>query len=218
MRYKCLVLDHDDTVVDTTPSIHYPAFLEAMRVIRPDEPLPTVEEFIGYNFHPGFEVMLRDVKRFTDEEVEVEQRIWHQFSDHATPEAYPGFRELLDAFRAEGGKIAVVSHSHVDNIVRHYRALFGFVPDVVYGWERPEHERKPHAFPLVDAMRLMNLGPRDLIMVDDLKPGLDMAQACGVDFAYAGWSCTSGMVGDQMRAHATYAFDTVGAFADFLFR
>ena len=25
MRYKCLVLDHDDTVVDSTASIHYPA-------------------------------------------------------------------------------------------------------------------------------------------------------------------------------------------------
>ena len=29
MKYKCLVLDHDDTVVDSTASIHYPAFLEA---------------------------------------------------------------------------------------------------------------------------------------------------------------------------------------------
>jgi len=35
MRYKCLLLDHDDTVVNSTATIHYPAFLEALRLLRP---------------------------------------------------------------------------------------------------------------------------------------------------------------------------------------
>ena len=33
--FKCLILDHDDTAVASTPAIHYPAHLEAMRVLRP---------------------------------------------------------------------------------------------------------------------------------------------------------------------------------------
>jgi hypothetical protein len=32
MRYPCLVLDHDDTLVRSTPEIHYPSFVEALRV------------------------------------------------------------------------------------------------------------------------------------------------------------------------------------------
>ena len=35
MRYRCLILDHDDTVVNSTATIHYPAFLEALKLLRP---------------------------------------------------------------------------------------------------------------------------------------------------------------------------------------
>ena len=34
-RIKCLALDHDDTVVMSSPEIHYPSFVEAMRLLRP---------------------------------------------------------------------------------------------------------------------------------------------------------------------------------------
>ncbi|HOK48860.1 MAG TPA: hydrolase, partial [Sedimentibacter sp.] len=30
MKYKCLVLDHDDTAVKSTPDIHYPSFVKAL--------------------------------------------------------------------------------------------------------------------------------------------------------------------------------------------
>ena len=35
-RIKCLALDHDDTVVMSSPEIHYPSFVEAMRLLRPE--------------------------------------------------------------------------------------------------------------------------------------------------------------------------------------
>ena len=35
LRYPCLVLDHDDTVMDSTAHIHYPAFLDEMQQMRP---------------------------------------------------------------------------------------------------------------------------------------------------------------------------------------
>ena len=35
----CLVLDHDDTVVASTPTIHYPAFLDAMEEHAPGSEL-----------------------------------------------------------------------------------------------------------------------------------------------------------------------------------
>ena len=54
MRYKCLVLDHDDTVVDSTASIHYPAFLEALKVLRPGCETISLEDYFRENFDPGF--------------------------------------------------------------------------------------------------------------------------------------------------------------------
>ena len=35
LKYKCLVLDHDDTVMDSTRLIHHPAFLVYLREVRP---------------------------------------------------------------------------------------------------------------------------------------------------------------------------------------
>ena len=39
MKYKALVLDHDDTSVKNTPEIHYPAFLKTLELLRPGEKL-----------------------------------------------------------------------------------------------------------------------------------------------------------------------------------
>ena len=35
MRYQCLVLDHDDTVVNSTATINYPAFVQTLQKLRP---------------------------------------------------------------------------------------------------------------------------------------------------------------------------------------
>ena len=37
-------------------------------------------------------------------------------------------------------------------------------------------------------MDKLHLKPQELVMVDDLKPGKDMADAVGVDFIAAGWA------------------------------
>ena len=36
LRIKCLVLDHDDTAVKSTPEINYPSFMKALAVLRPE--------------------------------------------------------------------------------------------------------------------------------------------------------------------------------------
>ena len=46
MRYKCLVFDHDDTVVDSTATIHYPCFVEYTRTRYPGKTCTLEEYFI----------------------------------------------------------------------------------------------------------------------------------------------------------------------------
>lgn len=215
MRYPCLVLDHDDTLVRSTPEIHHPSFVETVRLLRPDMPLPTLAEFIAHNFDPGFLPMCRNVYRFTDEEMKIEQEIWQRYTARI-PDYYDGFERLLTRHRAQGGKVCVVSHSEKRVILRDYRAHFGFEPDLVFGWELPEEKRKPHAYPLDAIMEALGFSNRELLMVDDLKLGLDMARSLSVDFAWAGWSDTAFVTRDFMEKNATYSFGAPGALEEFL--
>lgn len=61
MKYRCLVLDHDDTVVKSTPDIHYPSFVEALKLLRPDMETLSLEEFVSYCFNPGFSELCKDI-------------------------------------------------------------------------------------------------------------------------------------------------------------
>ena len=104
------------------------------------------------------------------------------------PKAYPGIREILERHRAAGGIIAVVSHSMRENIERDYRENDLPMPDVIFGWEQPPEQRKPNPWPLERIMERFALRPEELLVVDDLKPGHDMARAAGVPLAAAGWA------------------------------
>ena len=187
LNYPCLVLDHDDTLVNSTAVIHYPAFRQALDVLRPGLEL-TLEDYLRYNFTPGFTALCRDILHFTPEEEAYQTQNWLRRVDAHIPRVYPGFPELLKRFRAEGGRVCVVSHSMRANILRDWRENGLDAPELVFGWDVPPECRKPSPWPLEEIMRRLSLPPEALLMVDDLKPGLDMARACGVDFAAAGWS------------------------------
>ena len=49
LKYPCLVLDHDDTTVNSTATVHYPSFVEYMEKHFPRVHL-TLEKYFLYNF------------------------------------------------------------------------------------------------------------------------------------------------------------------------
>ena len=53
MTYPCLVLDHDDTVVNSTATVHYPCFAEYTAKFFPRAKRYTLEEYVLKNFDPG---------------------------------------------------------------------------------------------------------------------------------------------------------------------
>ena len=46
LRVRCLVLDHDDTVVKSTPEINFPAFLRSLKDLRGTT--MSYEQFVEY--------------------------------------------------------------------------------------------------------------------------------------------------------------------------
>ena len=215
MKYKCLVFDHDDTVVNSTATIHHPCFVEFLREYYPGEEMD-LEEYFLLNFEPGFVPMCRERYGMTDADLAFEARYWQDYVQHHIPAAYPGIREIMERQKAAGGLVCVVSHSFDYNIRRDYAANALPEPDAVYGWERPENQRKPWPFPLEDIMARFSLQPSELLMIDDLKPGYDMALAAKVDFAAVGWSNDIAPIETFMRRNSPLYFKTVPELAAFL--
>lgn len=186
MRYKCLVLDHDDTVVASEATVNYPCMLDVLDRFRPGEYI-SPEDFTRWCFRMDFADFLREKYQFTEQELKQEHQMWRDYAATRIPPAYPGIRELILEQKKQGGLVCVVSHSSRFNILRDYRAHFGIEPALIFSCDDPPAQRKPNPYPLEQIMARYDLMPKDLLMVDDLKGGFDMARVAGVDFAFAGW-------------------------------
>lgn len=215
MRYKCLVFDHDDTVVNSTATIHHPCFQEFLDLRRPGMKC-SLEHYFLKNFDPGFLPMCREEYGMDEETLQAEMDYWRAYVKNHIPAAYPGIREVMERHKTAGGLICVVSHSMEDNILRDYRENGLPEPDAVYGWGQPVERRKPYPWPLREIMHRFSLKPEELLMIDDLKPGYDMAAACGVPFAGVGWANEISEIESFMRANCHVYFKTVAELDAFL--
>lgn len=82
-------------------------------------------------------------------------------------------------------------------------------PDLIFGWELEEYQRKPNRYPIIEIIKRFKLNSNEMLVVDDLKPGLDMARSCNVKFGAAGWSHMIPEIEDYMRCNSDYYFSTV---------
>ena len=79
LKYKILALDHDDTVVKSTAEVHYPAFLETLKALRPEISM-SLETFNEYCFSPGFFPLCREILKLTDKEMVLQDGIWKNYA------------------------------------------------------------------------------------------------------------------------------------------
>lgn len=217
LKYPCLVLDHDDTVVQSEATVNYPYFCYILDQLRPGTKI-TLEEYIYGCFHQGFVDMCKSKYGFTDEEQDLEYRGWKEYIKNHIPAPYAGIEEIIRRQKEAGGLICVVSHSSAETIIRDYKTHFGILPDAIYGWDLPEHQRKPSAFPLENIMEKYSLKPEQLLVIDDLKPAYDMCKKAGVPIGFAKWSkIEQPEICSQMSQLCNFTFDSPQALAQFLF-
>ena len=217
MRYPCLVMDHDDTVVNSTATIHYPCFVEYLKIYRPGMTI-SLEDYWLKNFSPGFVPMCREDFGLDDRELQLELEFWREYVRSHVPAAYAGIQEVLWRHVERGGTVCVVSHSLGEHIRRDWRENGLPEPTLVYGWDEPPEQRKPNPYPLTDIMARLGFRADELLMVDDLKPGYDMARAAGVDFLAAGWSNDLQPIERFRRENCRHYAPTVASLAKLLDR
>lgn len=218
MKYKCLVLDHDDTVVNSTATIHYPCYAQYIAERKPHLVGKfSLEAYLCKSFHPGVLEFFENDIGLTREEIREEEVYWRDYVKNHIPTAYEGIKEILERFQAEGGILAVASHSFSHYIERDYKKNSLPMPQKIYGWDLSLEKRKPAPFALIDLMERYGLSAEEILMVDDLKPGFDMARAVGVPFAAAGWAYDIEEISSFMRRHCDFYLSSVGELSSLLF-
>lgn len=210
MKYKCLVLDHDDTVVNSTASIHFPSFIDYLKEYRPElADNYTLEDYFVKNFHPGILELLSVEVGLNERELKEEEEYWAKYVENHIPTAYEGIREIIADFKKAGGIIAVNSHSFTRYIERDYAKNSLPSPDIIFGWDIPKEDRKPSPNTLFRLMERFGLSKDEILVVDDLKPGYDMARGAGVDFACAGWAYDVPVIREFMKKNCDYYLESV---------
>lgn len=217
LKYKCLVLDHDDTVVQTEKTIGYPYFCYILDQFRPGTTI-TLPEYVRGCCELGFANMCREWYQFTDQELVDEYHGWQAYVETHIPLPFTGIERIIRRQKAEGGIVAVVSHSCQRNITRDYSTHFGILPDEIYGWDYPESQRKPNPWPLEQIMAKHDLAPQDLLVVDDMKPAWEMAHKAGVPIAFAAWGRKDyPEILEEMSGLCDFTFHSTHELENFLF-
>ncbi len=191
MRYSCLLLDHDDTTIDSTPVVHYRAHLEQMRRLGRHAEALSLEQWYRVNFHPGIRHYLEKQLQLSPDEQQLCYSIWREFTTTELPPFFDHLLLFLSHFKAAGGVLAVVSHSEPDVILRHYRSqseVPGLEPDEIFGWMGDPKKNKPYLWPVERMEQLYGFTREEMLVVDDLKPGIVMAREAGVASVGVGWS------------------------------
>ena len=217
LKYPCLVLDHDDTVVQSETTINYPYFCYILDQFRPGQKI-TLDEYIHGCFYLGFAEMCREKYNFTEEELAEEYSGWKAYIRSHIPAPFPSIGEVIRRQKELGGLVCVASHSSKENITRDYESHFGILPDEIYGWDYPEYQRKPNPYPLEQIMEKYQLTPSQLLVVDDMKPACDMAEKVGVSVAFARWGKEhSPEICAEMERLCQFTFQTPKDLEKFLF-
>lgn len=217
LKYPCLVLDHDDTVVQSEKTIGYPFFCYILDQFRPGERI-SLADYVKDCHNLGFADMCRQRWQFTEQELLDEYMGWMEYVKTHIPDSFPGIEKIIRRQKEEGGLVCVVSHSSIMNITRDYEVHFGVQPDAIYGWDLPEEKRKPNPWPLEDIMARYSLSAKELLVVDDMKLAWRMCQPVDVKIAFAAWGKQDfPELSEEMRELCDFTFDTTEDLEHFLF-
>lgn len=217
LKYPCLVLDHDDTVVQSEATVNYPYFVEILDKFRPGARI-SLAQYVHGCCHLGFADMCRSWYGFSQQELMDEYLGWKEYVKTHVPAPFPGIGNVIRRQKEQGGLICVVSHSCNQNITRDYETHFGVLPDDIFGWDLPEEKRKPSTYPLEQIMAKYSLSPSQLLVVDDMKPAWEMASKQKVPIAFAAWGRKEyPEILEEMTRLCDFRFDSPEELEKFLF-
>lgn len=188
LRKKCLILDHDDTIINSQESIHYPLFVDVLKILRPNIIPIDFEKFIELSNELGFVKMCRMLYHYNEKEIQFEYEHWKIHSSLIEAPAFEGIKEFLTAFIEIGGVIIVYTMNSKQNVIKDYERLFNFVPNRIISHDQYYILRKPYRLSILKELHNLNLTVEDCIFIDDTPMLLELKHRLNMDFIAANWA------------------------------
>ncbi len=188
LKKKCLIFDHDDTLINSQASIHYPIFLETLSELRPQEKHPSFKDFIVLSNQYGFEGYIKQVYGFSEEEVALEIKWWRKKVKERQASIFEDIATILKKFMDAGGILIVYTYSDSSMVISDYKHYFDFVPHSIIGFDAIKHMQKPNRLPVLHALSNYNLTVADCLLVDDMPLIAETASRLNMDMVGACWA------------------------------
>lgn len=188
LRKKCIILDHDDTVIDSQESIHYPLFVAVLKELRPHVAPISFEQFIDLSNKLGFTKMCRLVYHFTPDEILYEYEHWKKHVEHMIAPTYAGLESILQRFVQAGGIIVVYTMNAKHNVLNDYARLFNMIPHAIIAHDQYSILRKPYRLSLLQTLSDLNVSVKDCVFVDDSPLVVALKDRLNIEFLAASWA------------------------------
>ena len=197
MKYRYIAYDIDGTLLNTAPA-DLAGLQEVLREeLGMERPIAALTGALG--------IPSRDILRVygaPEGDVDRLARLWmERMHDHfECVDVFPGTREALEALRARGVRLGVVTSKNSEEYAQDF-VPFGletYFDTIVTADDTALH--KPHAEPLLKFLERLGAKREEALYIGDSTYDRDCARAAGVDFALAVWgSFEPGMEGVQRR-------------------
>ena len=186
MPYRAILIDLDGTLLDSIPDLAAAANGMLTELGAPTLPLESIATFVGKGTEQLVRRCLQDERvRLPADDASVGRALTvfnHHYHEVNGREArlYPGVLEGLEAFRAQGARLAVVTNKPTEftlPLLEHS----GLAPwfDAVVCGDTCEH-KKPDPQPLLHACELLSCQPAQALVIGDSINDAKAARAAGM--------------------------------------
>lgn len=181
-KYKCVIFDLDGTLLDTEEMNMIPL----QRLIQEEK-----GEFIEYNnllkymAYPGRKTL--EILGFEDIDTSYDKWVKYVNEYEEGAKLYEGFVEVIETLH-ENGIVCGISSSKMKaqyEIDFLKTGLHRYMKSIILAEDTENH--KPHPEPLLRAIELLDIDPKEAIYVGDTISDYKATRAAGMDFALASW-------------------------------
>ncbi|MCX7165442.1 MAG: phosphoglycolate phosphatase [Rhodocyclales bacterium] len=176
---RSVTIDLDGTLLDTVPDLAAAANAMLRELGRPEYPIDTIAAFIGRGIPKLVARCLPDLEADAVEQAQAVFRRHYAVENGRRSRLFPGVLEGLQAFRAAGLPMAVITNKAAAFtepllVATQLDSWFEFA---VSGDSLPE--KKPHPMPLLHACERMGTVPAENLHIGDSRHDAAAARAAG---------------------------------------
>jgi phosphoglycolate phosphatase len=204
---RAIAIDLDGTLLDTIPDLAGAVNRVLTELKHPTLDLGLVKSFVGGGLGEHMRKSLRTVLKrepTEDEKTDAMARYRRHYAEHIADETtlYPGVIEGLEAFKARGFTMSVVTNkwsSYTETLLKHFD-LAKYFHHVVSG-ETLAHN-KPHPAMIYWSAGKHGVHPNEMLMLGDSGNDSRSAQAAGSPVVLLDYGYSEGEALVDLRPHA----------------